>query len=499
MFKLYYTRSAPTEKLELLAIRKMVGGPRARKLRASGAAQWPMRDCAGSHVGVPHVSHGGGAVKSRWVVAIAGMLVMASLGSIYSWSIFTQPLIAGFGWSNKTVTWAFALATFFLSLGAVAGGRLLDRLGPRAVTLIGVALWGLGWISAGLGTPHYGLSWLYLMVGVIGGFGVGMAYVTPVAVVTKWFPDRRGLGGGVVVMGFALGACFFNLVVKSIPNFDAAALAASEHAADVQLGTLAPHHVQAIMDVFVGSGIVFILLGGICACFLRNPPVKSESEASIEVQNVSYTTREMLWTPQFYVLWSMLFLNVTAGILVIANAIPIMHELTGSPPRTLATAFGAVALANVIGRFFWGAVSDYIGRNLAFVAIFGIQAVVFFMLSGTTSLAAVMLGYAIILLCYGGGFGTMPSFCADYFGTRHLGANYGMLLTAWGIAGLAGPLFAAHVKDTTGSFSGALPVVSVMLLAATALPLFAKQPRLRRSTVLDFGPTESGRAIVQQT
>ena len=421
-------------------------------------------------------------MRNRWLIALAGMLVMTSLGAIYSWSIFTQPLIASFGWSNTTVTWAFALATFFLSVGAVVGGRWQDRAGPRVVILTGVALWGLGCVLAGLGTPHFGVRWLYLTYGVIGGFGVGMAYITPVAVVTKWFPRRRGLGTGMVLMGFGLGAFFYNLVVKSIPGFDAAAVAAAEYAAatrlDAQAATLALHHVQAVMDVLVGSGLVFLLVGGPCAFFLRNPASDPASPGAParEPEQHSYTTREMLQTPQFYLLWSMLFLNVTAGILVIANAIPIMQELTGLAPKTVAAAYGGVAVANAIGRFFWGAVSDRIGRNLAFLAIFGIQTGVFFMLSGVTTLPAVMLAYWIVLLCYGGGFGTMPSFNADYFGTRHMGANYGALLTAWGVAGLVGPLFAAHVKDVTGSFSGALPIVAIMLLGAMALPMLARKP-----------------------
>ena len=407
---------------------------------------------------------------------------MTSLGAIYSWSIFTQPLIASFGWSNTTVTWAFALATFFLSVGAVVGGRWQDRAGPRVVTLTGVALWGLGCVLAGLGTPGFGVAWLYLTYGVMGGFGVGMAYITPVAVVTKWFPDRRGLGSGMVLMGFGLGAFIYNLVVKSIPSFDAAAVAAAEYAAavrlDAQTATLALHHVQAVMNVLIGSGLVFLVVGGACAFFLDNPASEqaSHSAPARESEPPFHTTREMLRTPQFYLLWSMLFINVTAGILVIANAVPIMQELTGLAPKTVAAAYGGVAVANAIGRFFWGAVSDRIGRKFAFLAIFGIQAGAFFMLSGMTSLGAVMLVYVIVLLCYGGGFGTMPSFNADYFGTRHLGANYGALLTAWGIAGLVGPLFAAHVKDSTGSFSGALPIVAIMLLGALALPLFAKKP-----------------------
>ena len=429
--------------------------------------------------------------KRRWLTAIAAMLMMTTLGSIYSWSLFTQPLSAGFGWSNTTTTWAFALAIFFLGLGALAGGRLQDRFGPRKVALAGVTMWGLGNMLAGLGTPTLGAWWLYASYGMIGGFGVGMGYVTPVTVVTKWFPDRRGLGSGMVVMGFGLGAFVYNSIVKSIPAFGDAAAAAAGHAAaralaasqhvafDTLRHALPPVHMQSIMDVFVVSGIGFLLLGCMCAGFLKNPPAALAAPATnlgAPVQGDSYSTREMLHTPQFFLLWLILFLNVTAGILVIGNALPIMQEMTGAAPHLVAAIFGGLALFNALGRLFWGALSDRIGRNRAYALIFAIQACVFFMLNDLHTLLPVMLAYAVILFCFGGGFGIMPSFSADYFGTRHMGANYGALLTAWGVAGLVGPLFAARVKDLTGSFSGALPVVAAVLLLATVLPLITKKP-----------------------
>jgi MFS family permease len=182
-------------------------------------------------------------------------------------------------------------------------------------------------------------------------------------------------------------------------------------------------------------------------------------------------------TPQFYSLWLMLFLNVTAGILVISNAVPIIAELTKAAPTTAAALYGILAVFNGLGRFFWGAVSDRIGRNWAYVLIYGIQAVIFFVLANTHTLTAVGALFAIVLLCYGGGFGTMPSFTADYFGTRYMGLIYGWILLAWGVAGVVGPIFAAWVKDRTGSFSGALPVVAIMLLAAAVLPMITRRPR----------------------
>jgi nitrate/nitrite transporter NarK len=172
----------------------------------------------------------------------------------------------------------------------------------------------------------------------------------------------------------------------------------------------------------------------------------------------------------------MLFLNVTAGILFISNAVPIMRELTGVPPSTALSIYGFIAIFNGLGRFFWGAVSDRIGRNMAYLLIYLLQVVIFFTVGGIHSIALVSILFAIVLLCYGGGFGTMPSFVADYFGTKYMGLIYGRILLAWGVGGVVGPIFVAVVKDLTGSFSGALPVIGVLLLLAAVLPLVTRPP-----------------------
>jgi MFS family permease len=416
---------------------------------------------------------------------------MICLGTAYSWSSFTQPLVASFQWSNQVTTWAFAIAIFSLGWGAVIGGRWQDAVGPRTVTLTGVVLWGLGNVLAGLGTSHFGAPWLYLTYGVIGGIGNGMAYITPVSTVTKWFPDKRGLASGMVVMGFGLGAFFYGFVLKALGGFHTAAKNAAAYAdasaAAIKAGqhfdaaqyALSATDVQAVMNVFIFSGIVYAVLGGICASLLRNPPAGynvAGAVATAASHQRSFTPAEVLRTPQFYLLWVMLFLNVTAGILIVSNAVPIMRELTGVTAAVAVPAYGLVAIFNGLGRLVWGAVSDRVGRNMAYVGIFGLQVIVFFVLAGLHSLGAVLVAFAIVLLCYGGGFGVMPSFNADYFGTKFLGINYGMIITAWGFGGLVGPIIAAKVKDATGSFSGALVPVAVMLLVAAILPFVTKRP-----------------------
>jgi MFS transporter, OFA family, oxalate/formate antiporter len=430
--------------------------------------------------------------SNRWLIAVAGTVAMACLGTVYSWSLFTQPLIAAFGWSSTTTTWAFALSIFFLGVGAVLGGRWQDRAGPRPVAVTGVILWGAGNVLAGLGTAHLGAAWMYLTYGVLGGLGLGLGYITPVAAVTKWFPDRRGFGSGMVVMGFGLGAFIYNNLLKAVPAFVTASREAAQVIAARAQGTegaLSAGSVGTVMSTFVWSGVVFAVLGGLCASFIRNPPsaaattppstapapIGAAARAPAPAQR-EYSPSEAMRTPQFWALWAMLFLNVTAGILFISNAVPIMRELTGVAPGTALALYGFIALFNGVGRFFWGAVSDRIGRNLAYVLIYGTQVVIFFVVGGIHALPIVTLLFAIVLLDYGGGFGTMPSFTADYFGTRYMGVNYGWILLAWGVGGVVGPIFVARVKDLTGTFSGALPVIAVMLLFATLLPVFTRRP-----------------------
>ncbi len=217
------------------------------------------------------------------MIAIAGIIVMICLGTVYSWSLFTNPLIAGFGWSTQDATLPFEAAIFFLGVGAVIGGRWQDRVGPRTVTIVGVVMWGLGVLLAGLLTPALGKWWMFLTYGLIGGLGMGIGYVTPVAMVTKWFPDRRGLGSGMVVMGFGLGAFIYNQIVTRIPAFASAAHAGTRYttakAAAIKAGTvfdpsrfaLTADQVHAVMMTFMISGIVFIVVGGLCALVLRNP------------------------------------------------------------------------------------------------------------------------------------------------------------------------------------------------------------------------------------
>jgi MFS family permease len=447
-------------------------------------------------------------MPNRWIIAVCGTAVMVTIGCLYSWALFTQPLLVAYGWDLRTTTWAYAIANFSLAaVGAVIGGFWQDKAGPRKVAMLGVALWGTGNVLAGLGTSAFGAPWLYATYGIMGGIGAGMAYITPVAMVTKWFPDKKGLAGGLVAGGFGLGTFVYNLSIPHLAGFHAAALhaggfLAAKAAAAASGASFDPKHlapaqtfnaddIGAVMQVFVVSGVVFLLVGLTAASLFRNPPpgyrvaargaVLASEPAAFATKPAAegYSPSQVLATPQFYLLWLQLFINVIGGITIISNAVFILTDLTRVSAAALAPLFGLVSIFNALGRLFWGAVSDRIGCNRTFALMFAIQAVTLFLLCDVHDLTLALIATSVVLLCCGGGFGTMPSFNADCFGTKYMGLNYALILTAWGCAAMVGPILIARAKDMTGSFAGLLPLIALVLLGAVILPFLTKKPPAR--------------------
>ena len=397
------------------------------------------------------------ATHNRWVIAAAGVLMQIALGAVYAWSVFRTPLTKSFGWTISEVTLTFTIAIFVLGLAAFAGGLWMRRSGPRTVALTAGVLYGLGVFLASFSGGR--LWWLYCSYGVIAGVGLGLGYIVPVATLVKWFPDKRGLITGLAVAGFGAGA----LITAPI----ATRLIAS-------VGVLQTFAI-------LGAAYFVAVTGG--ALFMRNPPDGYRPPgwtptATQQQQRAARacTLREAMRSWQWYGLWTLLFLNTTAGIAVISQAAPMFQEITGISAARAASIVGIISIANGAGRLLWAWLSDLVGRRPVFLAMFLLQALIFWLLPSARSLPLFAALTVAVLLCYGGGFGTMPAFTADYFGAEHVGSIYGLMLTAWGVAGVLGPTMIAALRERSGGYDSALRLIAGLMLVSAVIPLLVRPP-----------------------
>ena len=395
--------------------------------------------------------------NNRWVIAIAGVFFQIALGAVYAWSVFRVPLAKQFGWSISEVTLTFTISIFVLGFAAFFGGLWLNRKGPRIVALTGGTLYGLGVFLASF---SHNLWWLYLSYGLIGGIGLGLGYIVPVAVLVKWFPDRRGLITGIAVGGFGAGALITAPVATRLIQS------------------------VGVLSTFAYLGIAYLIVTVIAGAFMQNPPDGWKPEgwsptATETSQRAGHDFKlsEALRTWQWYALWLLLFLNTCAGISVISQEAPIFQELTRVTAIVAAGMVGVASIGNAVGRVFWAWVSDLITRRATFFVMFLLQVLLFWFLPNIATASLMTIVTFVVLMCYGGGFGTMPAFTADYFGPKNVGPIYGLMLTAWGFASAFGPLFIAHMRETTGSYSGALHVIAGVMAVSTLLPIVVRPPR----------------------
>jgi OFA family oxalate/formate antiporter-like MFS transporter len=402
--------------------------------------------------------------NNRWVIAIAGVFLQIALGAVYAWSVFRVPLSKQFGWSISEVTLTFTISIFVLGFAAFFGGLWLNRKGPRIVALTGGALYGIGVFLASF---SHSLTWLYLSYGVIGGIGLGLGYIVPVAVLVKWFPDRRGLITGIAVGGFGAGALITAPVATRLIQS------------------------VGVLSTFAYLGIAYLVVTIISGAFMQNPPDGWKPEgwsptASQTSQRAGhdFVLSEALKTWQWYALWLLLFLNTCAGISVISQEAPIFQELTGATAIVAAGMVGLASIGNAVGRVFWAWVSDLITRRATFAVMFVLQVLLFWFLPNIATVSLMTMVTFVVLMCYGGGFGTMPAFAADYFGPKNVGPIYGLMLTAWSFASAVGPLLIAHMRETAGSYRGALHIIAVVMAASILLPILVRPPRAPREATV---------------
>ena len=396
---------------------------------------------------------------NRVVIAIAGVVMQVALGAVYAWSVFRDPLTQAYGGASATaVNTTFSITIFTLGFAAFAGGLWMGRSGPRIVALTAGVLYGLGIFLASFAESS--LTLLYLTYGFIAGAGIGLGYIVPVATLIKWFPDKRGFITGIAVAGFGGGAF--------VTAFVANALVSS----------------TGVFGAFAILGVVYLIMVVGAALFMKNPPEgwkpegwEPDTTERSDRSGVDYDLGGVLRTWQWYALWALLFLNVTAGISIITVASPMATELSGVSATVAAGLVSIISIGNALGRFFWAWLSDAIGRKWVFLVMFLLQAVLFALLPfvGTVYVVLAIISF-IIISCYGGGFGTMPAFAADYFGPTNVGKIYGLMLTAWSFGGVLGPLLISYIIDSTGSYTLAFYIIAAIMAGSAAVAFIVRPP-----------------------
>ena len=377
---------------------------------------------------------------SRLLAVSVCTVLQLCFGTVYAWSFFQTLLVRQSGWTFTETAWAFSVAIFSLGVSAAWAGQVLPRVGPRKLALVGSTLFCGGYLIAGFALQLDSVPLFCLGYGVIGGIGIGMGYVTPVATVAKWFPDKKGLATGIVVMGFGVGAL---LLSKGL-----APLLVVQAAGDLPM-------------VFFGLGAIFAVILFPASLLMSNPPPSDSATASAGGSPAPPDEPESvgayLKTGQFALLWTVFFFNIAAGISIVSFQSELLQEVWGLANPSLepivlaeygATLIAVSSVFNGVGRLFWGLLSDRIGRVAVFRILLSTQMIVFGILMTETNPWVFSVLVCYVLLCFGGGFATMPPFILDMFGARRMSAVYGAVLTAWAAAGIAGPMYVGYLKDS---------------------------------------------------
>jgi len=409
------------------------------------------------------------STHNRSTVVIGSLLVQVVLGTVYAFSVFVKPLEMEFGWDRTTTQWAFSFALLSFAITMIPAGRLQDKIGPRKVATIGGILLGLSFMLSALFVREEYPWILYITYGLIGGAGIGFAYVCPIAASVKWYPDKKGLITGLAVAGFGAGALFFAgpASILLLPPTGEDAMGISQILL-VGLG----------LSEGGGFGIgwkAFFVLHGVVAAggvilgamLLKNPPPGYKPEGWNPPESVSGEAgkdldwHEMLNTPLACMLWLTFIFGATSGLMAIGQWKPMMGVILGG--RTFAPEWmgsfgqflepvGILAIFNALGRIFWGKVSDIIDRPRAMMMMFLAQGMAFMLLVSVDSVFGIFLASAWVGLNFGGNFALFPSATADYFGTKNFGINYGWIFTAYGVAGILGPVVGGVLYDSTQQY-----------------------------------------------
>ncbi len=385
---------------------------------------------------------------NRFLVPPAALAVHLCIGQAYAFSTFNLPLTRLIGmtdsapgdWNLKDVGWIFSIAIVFLGLSSAVFGRWVERVGPRKSMFTAALCFGGGFLISAVGIQMHQLWILYLGYGVLGGCGLGIGYISPVSTLIKWFPDRPGMATGMAIMGFGGGALIAApLSVLLMKHF---ATATS----------------KGVLETFVTMGVIYFMFMMIGVVTVRVPAPgwkpagwvpSAHPKSLVTTANVSAA---VAWrTPQFWLLWMVLCMNVTAGIGVLGQASPMIQEMfPGRVTAIVAASFvGLMSLFNMLGRFFWASTSDFIGRRNTYMVFFVLGIVLYFLVPTAGHIGSIPLfvgAFCVIISMYGGGFSTVPAYLRDIFGTMEVGAIHGALLTAWSAAGVLGPVLVNYIR-----------------------------------------------------
>ncbi len=385
---------------------------------------------------------------NRFMVPPAALAVHLCIGQVYAFSTFNLPLTKLIGmtqsvpgdWNLKELGWIFSIAIAFLGASAAVFGRWVERVGPRKSMFVAALCFGGGFLVSAVGIKLHQLWIIYLGYGVLGGCGLGIGYISPVSTLIKWFPDRPGMATGMAIMGFGGGALIAApLSVMLMKHFATAAG-------------------NGVFETFVTMGVIYFMFMMIGVVTVRVPAADwkpagwvpaAQPKSLVTSANVSV---DVAWrTPQFWLLWGVLCMNVTAGIGVLGQASPMIQEMFPGrvTPIAAASFVGLISLFNMIGRFIWASTSDYIGRRNTYMVFFLLGMALYSTVPTIGNMGSVPLfvaAFCIILSMYGGGFATIPAYLRDMFGTYQVGAIHGRLLTAWSVAGVLGPVLVNYIR-----------------------------------------------------
>ncbi|WP_314983321.1 OFA family MFS transporter [uncultured Veillonella sp.] len=394
-------------------------------------------------------------MRNRWLIALAAIGLHISIGSVYAWSVLTRPIMADMGFTMSQTTWTFSLAILMLGLSAGFLGSFAERIGPKKSGLLSMLFWVAGLLGTAYALSIHNLTLLYLFYGIVGGIGLGIGYITPVSTLVKYFPHRPGFATGLAIMGFG----FASLIAGPLMQYLVA-----------QVG---------LVNNFIILGIIYLVVMGAASLYLNvpsnnHPTRTAKDKSTMYVHNHGMLANDAMKTWQFGALWWIFFVNITCGIGLLSLASPMAQEAVGMTPAAAASLVGIIGIFNGFGRIAWSTISDYFGRAQTYILFFIIQIIAFYVLAQTNNALTFQILILLIITCYGGGFACMPAYLADLYGIRQLSTIHGRILTAWGLAGIVGPMLVSYFHEAGYGYSTALVCFALLFVLNTFIAIILK-------------------------